>query len=209
MKIRKFSTIVKFFVHLVKHPSPFPRKIAKPDPMNLNYSIDPLHSAILFKIKHLGITTITGCFKEFSGKASFAAADFSNAHISFEAKTDSICTRHEERDEHLRSEDFFHTSQFPNFTFSSTAFEPTGEHTFLLTGFLEIKGIRNQQQFIVYYNGDAKDQFGNTRIGFDLHGELDRRDYALDWNLISDLGLLVLAEHVELDFSLQLVLTND
>jgi len=209
MKIRKFSTIVKFFVHLVKHSYPLPRKLAKPQPMNLNYSIDPLHSAILFKIKHLGITSITGCFKEFSGKASFGASDFSDAHISFEAKTDSICTRHEERDEHLRSEDFFHTSQFPNFTFSSSAFERTGENTFLLTGFLEIKGIRNQQQFEVRYNGEATDQFGNTRIGFDLSGELDRRDYTLDWNLVSEMGMMILAEHVELDFSLQLVLINN
>lgn len=205
MKIRKFSTIVKFFVHLVKHPSPFPRKIAKPDPMNLNYSIDPLHSAILFRIKHLGITTITGCFKEFSGNASFASSDFLGAHISFEAKTDSICTRHEERDEHLRSEDFFHTSQFPTFRFNSTSFERITENKFVLTGNLEIKGIRNQQQFEVHYNGEAKDQFGNTRIGFDLHGELDRRDYTLDWNLASEVGVLILAERVSLDFSLQLV----
>lgn len=205
MKIAKFSTIVKFFMQFIKLKTDESRKIAKPESMKTHYSIDPAHSVILFKIKHLGITTITGCFKEFSGHALFESADFHGAHIFFEAKTDSICTRHEERDEHLRSEDFFHTSQFPTFTFTSSDFEKMEENVYRMTGHLEIKGIRNVQQFIVTCNGEAIDQFGKKRIGFDLHGALDRRDYTLDWNLISDLGLLVLAEKVELDFSLQLL----
>ena len=177
--------------------------------MNGRFKLDASHSAILFRIKHLGITTITGCFKEFTGDASFESPDFSGAQISFEAKADSICTRHEERDEHLRSEDFFHTSAFPSFAFHSTGFESLTKDQYKLTGYLEIKGIRNQQEFLVHYNGEARDQWGETRIGFDMHGVLDRRDYTLDWNLISELGMVVLAEKVELDFSLQLVLTKD
>lgn len=177
--------------------------------MRVQYLLDPLHSAILFKIKHLGITTISGYFKEFSGKASFDADDFTGAQISFEAKTDSICTRHQERDEHLRSQDFFHTTCFPIFTFTSTSFEPMAQNEFLLTGLLEIKGIRNQQRFRVQYNGKMIDQNGQTRIGFDLIGKLDRRDYSLDWNHIWEMGMMVLAERVVLDLSLQLILIND
>ena len=175
--------------------------------MNGRYKLDAIHSSILFRIKHLGITTITGCFKEFSGDALFESSDLSGARIAFEAKTDSICTRHEERDEHLRSEDFFHTEAFPTFSFHSTGFELLTKDQYKLTGYLEIKGIRNQQEFFVQYNGAAKDQFGKTRIGFDLRGVIDRRDYTLDWNLLSEAGVLILAEVVELDFSLQLVKT--
>ena len=91
--------------------------------MKGRFILDETHSAILFRIKHLGITTITGCFKEFSGEASFETADFSGASISFEAQTQSICTRHEERDEHLRSVDFFHASAFPTFNFHSSSFK--------------------------------------------------------------------------------------
>lgn len=169
-----------------------------------NWVIDPSHSEVHFKVKHLVITTVTGSFKQFSGSAQ-AGDDFTNAAISFEADVASIDTNNEQRDGHLRSADFFETDKFPKLTFKSTSFTKKSDDAYELVGDLTIKDATQPVTLAVEYSGIAKDPYGNVKAGFELTGKLNRKDFGLTWNAITEAGGALVSEEVKIVASVQLV----
>ena len=170
---------------------------------NSTWAIDPSHSEIQFKVKHLVITTVTENFKKFKGSGE-ANDDFDGASINFEASVESINTNNQQRDEHLKSADFFDAEQFPTLSFQSTAFTKNNE-TYNLMGNLTLKGVTLPINLAVEYNGIATDPWGNVKAGFELTGKLNRKDYGLSWNTITEAGGALVSEEVKLIANIQLV----
>jgi polyisoprenoid-binding protein YceI len=168
------------------------------------WAIDPAHSEIQFKVKHLVITTVTGNFTQFSGWVH-SGEDFEDAQIHFEANVASISTNSEQRDSHLKSQDFFEAEKFPTLNFTSTRFEKKDDSTFELEGDLTIKGVTKKIGFDVEYAGTAKDPWGNTKAGFELKGKINRKDFGLNWNAITEAGGALVSEEVKLIANIQLI----
>ena len=173
--------------------------------MTINkWAIDASHSEIQFKIKHLVITTVTGHFTSFSG-AMEAADDFSQAQINFEADVNSISTNNEQRDAHLKGADFFDAEKFPKLSFQSTKFEKKGDDEFELTGDLCIRDVTKQVTFTVEYGGTATDPWGQVKAGFELKGKINRKDFGLTWNALTEAGGALVSNEVKLAANIQLV----
>jgi polyisoprenoid-binding protein YceI len=169
-----------------------------------NWVFDPAHSELQFKVKHLLISTVTGNFKEFNGSVT-ADDNFDNARINFETSIDSLTTHNDQRDEHLKSPDFFESAAYPKLTFVSTKFDRKSEDTFELEGNLTIKGITRPVTLNVEYNGIAQDPYGNTKAGFELTGKINRKDFGLTWNALTEAGGMVVSDEVKLLGNIQLL----
>ncbi|MDL2141686.1 YceI family protein [Flavobacterium tructae] len=168
------------------------------------WTIDPQHSEITFKVKHLVISTITGSFGEFEG--NFISSDeFEGASISFETSVNSISTNNAQRDEHLKSADFFEADRFPKLSFKSTSFIKSGRDTFELKGNLSIKGKTRPVALAVEYGGSDKDPWGNTKAGFEIKGAINRKDFGLTWNAATETGGLLVGEEVKIIANVQLL----
>jgi len=166
-------------------------------------AIDPSHSEIQFKVKHLMISTVTGSFKEFGAEVELEGDDLNNALVSFWANTDSIFTNDEKRDGHLRSGDFFDSEKFPKLSFKSTRFEGSGS-TWKLTGDLTIKDVTRPVTLDVEWSGQAKDPWGNTKAGLNLSGTLDRKAFGLTWNAALEAGGVLVSDEVRILAEVQL-----
>lgn len=168
-----------------------------------NWNIDPAHSEILFKVKHLVITTITGSFTEFTGSVK-APENFENGTIAFEAKVHSLSTNNDQRDQHLKSADFFEADAYPVVSFQSTSFRRIKGDDFELVGDLSIKGVTKTVGLEVNYGGSMKDPWGNHKAGFEIRGLFNRKDFGLTWNATTEAGGLLVGEEVRLLASIQL-----
>lgn len=169
------------------------------------YKIDPAHSDVMFKVKHLMISTATGVFKKFDGTLEIDEEDFVNAKVTFEADIDSVDTKNEQRDEHLKGEDFFSAEQFPKMTFTSTEIQKTGDNEYALTGDLTIRDVTKPVELKVEYNGSTKDPWGYERMGFEVSGKINRKDYGLKWSAVTEAGGLVVADDVKLAMNVEMV----
>ena len=168
------------------------------------WTIDPTHSEIHFKIKHLVISTVTGSFKSFQGEVDAEKDDFSDAKINATIDVNSIETNQSQRDEHLKSPDFFDAASFPQITFKSNQISKNGED-YTLTGDLTIRGTTKPVSLKVEYGGGAKDMYGQTKAGFDATGKINRQDYGLRWSALTEAGGLVVSDEVKIEMSIQLV----
>lgn len=168
------------------------------------WTLDPMHSELQFKVKHLMITTITGSFNDFSAELTTEADDFQEAEISFKAAVDSIDTGNKDRDGHLKGTDFFNAEQYPSITFSSTSFTRTGDK-YQLSGALTIKDVTKPVTLEVEFGGQAKDLYGNTKAGFSLKGKINRTDFGLTYNAALETGGVMLSEEVKILGELQLI----
>jgi len=166
--------------------------------------IDPLHSEVQFKVKHLVISTVTGSFNQFSGNAITAGEEFENAQINFSLAVDSIDTNQEMRDNHLKSADFFDAGNYPDITFQSTAFQKVKGHQYKLIGNLTMKGITRTIEVEAEYGGSEKDAYGNTKVGFEVTGKINRKDFGLTYHALTETGGLALGEDIKLLANLQL-----
>jgi len=166
--------------------------------------IDKAHSKIGFAVTHLLITEVEGYFKDFDLTVLTNKADFVDAKIEFTAKTASIFTDNEKRDEHLRSDDFFNSEKFPEMKFVSKSFKKVGKNKYKLTGDLTIRDVTKPITLDVVYNGTVKDPWGNTKAGFNVTGKLNRFDYGLKWNALTELGGAVVDKIVKLRINVQL-----
>lgn len=164
------------------------------------WAIDPTHSEIAFKVKHMMISTVTGHFEEFHALVESEREDFQDAVIHFTAKIDSINTKNSDRDAHLKSDDFFNASEYPELTFKSKSFD--GER---LTGDLSIRGITREVILDVDFNGVAVDPYEQTKAGFEISGEINRKDFDLKWNAITEAGSVVVSDQVKLSINAQFV----
>ncbi len=166
--------------------------------------IDPAHSEIQFKVRHLVISTVTGGFDVFKGVVFTEGDDFSNAEVEFSADVNSINTNQKDRDNHLRSADFFDAANHPELTFRSTAFKKTGESTYLMTGDLTIRETTLPVDIQVYFGGIAADPYGKTKAGFELSGKINRKDFGLLWNATTETGGVVVADEIKLQMNVEL-----
>lgn len=163
-----------------------------------------MHSEISFKVKHLVITTVTGKFKNFSGKVVATNDDFTGAQIEFSADVNSIDTGAEARDGHLKSPDFFDAAAFPEISFKSTGFSRKGDN-YELVGDLTIKGVTKSVSLDVEYLGTNKDPFyGKTKAGFELNGKIQRKDFGLQWDVLTETGGAVVSNDVKLHLNIQI-----
>lgn len=169
------------------------------------WALDAAHSEIQFKVKHMMISTVTGGFDKFDAKVETTGDDFSTAHISFTAETASVNTGSEQRDGHLKGEDFFDAEKFPLLSFKATALKPKGNNgDYQLTGDLTIKGVTKPVQLDVEFGGIGKDPWGNTKAGFTLSGKINRKDWDLNWNAVLEAGGLLVSDEVKLLGEIQL-----
>ncbi|RSK46162.1 YceI family protein [Hymenobacter perfusus] len=164
--------------------------------------LDPMHSEVQFKIKHLVISTVTGAFKQFEGSAETEGDAFDNAQVRMTLDVNSIDTNQEQRDQHLKADDFFAVSAYPNITFESTGLTKSGSD-YKLTGNLTIKDVTKPVTLDVEYGGTATDFYGNTKAGFEVSGKINRKDFGLTWEGITEAGSIVVGEDVKLIASVQ------
>jgi polyisoprenoid-binding protein YceI len=166
--------------------------------------IDALHSEVMFKVKHLVISTVTGSFSKFDGAALTTGNDFENAAINFEIDVESIYTGQPQRDAHLRNGDFFDAPAFPKITFQSTSFIKDGAEDFSLAGNLTMKGVTKEVTLNVTQGGIAKDPYGNTKAGFEVSGTINRKEFGVSYNAITETGGLALGENIKIIANIQL-----
>lgn len=169
------------------------------------WSLDPAHSEIQFKIKHLVISTVTGQFTSFDASMETANEDFEGAEIQFSADINSIDTRNDDRDTHLKSDDFFNADEYPKLTFVSESFTKTGDGEYKLTGDLTIRGTTKKVELNADYGGTVVDPYGQTKAGFDVTGKINRKDFGLTWNGVTEAGNVVVSDEVKLILSVQFV----
>ena len=167
--------------------------------------VDPTHSELGFKIKHLMITHVSGVFKQFEVTAETDNENFETASIQLSASMNSLTTHNEQRDEHLRNGDFFDTEKFPELTFKSGKVEKTGEDEFTVYGDLTMKGITKPVKLQVEYSGVTKDPWGGERAGFTISGKIKRSDWGISFNKVLETGGVALAEDVKIQSEIQLV----
>jgi polyisoprenoid-binding protein YceI len=168
------------------------------------WSLDPAHSEVQFKVKHLAITTVTGSLGTFEGTVETTGDDFSTAVISFSGDAASISTGSEQRDGHLKSPDFFDVEKSPKITFTSSKFEKVDGSNFKLLGNLTIKGVSKPISLDVEFGGTQKDPWGNTKAGFTLSGKINRKDFGLAWNAPLEGGGFLVSEEVRILAEIQL-----
>jgi polyisoprenoid-binding protein YceI len=169
------------------------------------WKIDPSHSEITFKVKHLVISTVSGKFTEFEGSLDAEKEDFSDAKIQFSAKIDSITTGSEQRDGHLKSADFFDAAGHPEMTFSSSSLKHISGSDYELTGDLTIRGTTKPVKLKVEFGGTQDDFYGNTVAGFELTGKINRQEFGLTWSAVTEAGGVVVSDDVKLAVNVELI----
>jgi len=167
------------------------------------WAIDTLHSEIQFKVKHLVISTVTGSFKQFDGEMVIDGDELENAKVQFEIEANSIDTNQEMRDNHLRSADFFETEKFPKISFESSAFKKLTEEKYSLTGSLTIRDVTREVELDVEYGGSGKDAYGVIKRGFEVTGKINRKDFGLTYNALTEAGGLTIGEEIKLLANIQ------
>ncbi|CAN5701722.1 YceI family protein [soil metagenome] len=169
------------------------------------YKIDPTHSEMKFKVKHLMITNVTGEFKTFDATMESDKEDFSDAKISFTADIDSINTNQEQRDTHLKSDDFFNAEKFPKMTFVSKELKHVSGSDYKLTGDLTIRDITKEFVLDVEFGGRMTDFYGQDKAGFELTGKINRSAFELKWSAVTEAGGVVVSDDVKLQLAAQMV----
>ncbi|HEY9340640.1 MAG TPA: YceI family protein [Hanamia sp.] len=167
--------------------------------------LDPIHSELQFKIKHLMISNVSGAFKSFSAEVETEDEDFSTAKINLTAQMDSISTNNEQRDAHLRNSDFFEVEKYPELKFKSTKVEEVDSDTFMLHGELTMKGVTKPVKLDVEFNGATKDPWGGERAGFVITGKINRADWGINFNSVLETGGVMLSEEVRINSEIELV----
>jgi polyisoprenoid-binding protein YceI len=167
------------------------------------WTIDPGHSVVQFKARHLAISNVTGTFKTFQGAIQCANEDFSDAEVQVTLDVDSIDTNNDNRDNHLRSAEFFDAQQYPHIQFNGSL-KITGDN-YSLPGQLTLRGITLPVTLEVEFTGAGKGRFGDNRAAFEVNGKINRKDFGLTWNMPTEAGGLILGEEIKLHFDIQLI----
>lgn len=173
--------------------------------MAITWKIDPAHSEIQFKVKHLMITTVTGYFRKFDCEVISETEDFnSTTSIKFTADIDSIETNNEQRDTHLKSEDFFNAEKFDQVMFAGTNYDALNDSA-TLYGNLTIRGITKPVKLDVEFGGTVVDPYGQKKAGFTINGRISRKAFELKWNAVTEAGSIVVSDEVKIHAEVQLV----
>jgi polyisoprenoid-binding protein YceI len=167
------------------------------------WSLDPVHSEITFKVKHLMISNVKGEFRKFN--VDVQGEDWNTAKLKAVLDASSIHTNDEGRDTHLRGSDFFDVENNKEIVFTSTSFKKQDADNFELKGDLTIKGVTKPVKFDVEFGGTGKDPWGNEKAGFSLSGKLNRKDWGLTWNAALETGGMLVSDEVRVSAELQFV----
>jgi polyisoprenoid-binding protein YceI len=163
------------------------------------WTIDPVHSEVSFKVKHLVVSTVTGHFRTFDATIEAGKDDFSDARITFEADVNSIDTKNPQRDQHLKSADFFDADTHQKLVFVSTGVRKVSDHELQVTGDLTIRGVTREAVLDVEYNGTVAG-FGGVQVaGFEIRTRLNRFDFGLQWNALTEAGGVVVSNEVKIE----------
>lgn len=165
-----------------------------------NWTIDNVHSEVAFKVRHMMISTVTGYFDDFKSTIKTNGDDFKNASVEFTANVKSINTKNNDRDNHLKSDDFFKAEKFPELKFVSKSFD--GDK---ITGDLTIRDVTKEVVLDVDFNGIAVDPYGQTKAGFEINGEINRKDFNLTWNGVTETGSIVVSDKVKIAVDAQFI----
>ena len=171
----------------------------------MSWQIDQSHSLIQFSVKHMMIAKVRGFFEEFNGSINLDQHAPSETEVQVTINTASINTRQSQRDEHLRSPDFFNSSNFPEMNFVSTKVELLSENTAKLYGNLTIKDITKEVILDVKFNGLSKSPYGTTNAGFEANGIINRKDWDLNWNQALETGGFLVGDQIEINIELELI----
>jgi polyisoprenoid-binding protein YceI len=162
------------------------------------WNLDTMHSELQFKVKHLVISTVTGSFKNFNVEVATEGDDFTTAQIKLTADVSTVDTGNEQRDGHLKSDDFFNAEKFPALTFESTGIKKVDQEGFILSGNLTIRDITRPVDLNVVLGGIAVDPYGNTKAGFEVEGKVNRKEFDLKWNGVTEAGSVVVGDVVKI-----------
>lgn len=172
---------------------------------NTKWAIDPSHSEVQFKVKHLMITTVTGYFKTFDLQVETETDDFASAKkLEFTADISSIDTNNQQRDTHLKSDDFFNADAYPQLRFTGTNYEANGDEA-KLQGDLTIRGVTKPVTLNVEFGGIVVDPYGQTKAGFTISGKISRKEFGLTWNAVTEAGQVVVSDEIKIHAEVQLV----
>ena len=169
------------------------------------FKIDPLHSDIEFKVKHLMISTVNGRFTKFDATMESELEDFTDATLTFEADVDSISTNISDRDNHLKSDDFFSAEKYPKILFKSTKINKLDDGDYTVEGLLTIRDVELPITLKGSYNGNDVDAYGQTKYGFELEGVIKRSEYGLSFNAVGEKGGILVSDEVKLIVSIQMM----
>ena len=168
--------------------------------------LDPTHSEVTFKIKHLMISNVTGSFSKYGISAETDGEDFTKAKVTFTAEVDSISTNNEQRDAHLKSPDFFDAANFPQIKFTATKYENVdNDGSYELYGDLTIRNTTKPIKLDVEFGGVITDPWGNSRAGFTITGKINRKEYGLAWHAVTEAGGFVVSDDVRIHVGLELI----
>jgi polyisoprenoid-binding protein YceI len=168
--------------------------------------LDPTHSEVSFKVRHLMITNVTGQFNKFSIEVETEGEDFMTAKVSFTADVNSVTTFNDQRDEHLKSPDFFDAANYPKLDFVAKKYEEVDhDGSYELYGDLTIRNITKQIRLEVEFGGIIKDPWGNTRAGFTISGKINRKEFDLAWHAVTETGGLVAGDDVRIHCNVELI----
>jgi len=163
------------------------------------WKIDPAHSEVNFKVKHMLVSTVRGNFDKFDAAIETNKEDFSDAKIQFEADVKSINTKNEQRDAHLKSADFFDAENNPKMTFVSTVAKKISDYEMQVKGNLTLRGVTKEVTLNVIYNGTVSGFGDSTVAGFEVRGKVNRFDYGLQWNALTEAGGVVVSNEVKIE----------
>ncbi|WP_029421046.1 YceI family protein [Alicyclobacillus macrosporangiidus] len=169
------------------------------------WKVDPAHSSVDFSIKHMVISRVKGTFHTFDAVVEADPEDLTTARIEFTVDVASVDTRNEDRDNHLRSADFFDAENYPKMTFKATRIVKKSEGEYEVTGDLTIRGVTRPETFLVTYEGQGKDPWGGIRAGFSANGTINRSDYGLKWNAALETGGVLVGDQVQVSLEIQAV----
>ena len=167
------------------------------------WKIDPTHSEVQFKVKHLVISTVTGTFKNFEGSLESENDDFDGAEATFSLDASSIDTNVADRDNHLKSNDFFAVDNYPNITFKGVLKKNGSDYK--LVGPLTIKDVTKEVELSVEHGGTMVDGYGQNKAGFEINGKINRKEFGLTWSMVTEAGGVVVGDEVKLSLNIQLV----
>ena len=173
------------------------------------WALDPAHSEISFKVKHLMITNVKGQFNKFNAEATTIGDDPSTCDVHAVIDTDSISTNDESRDKHLRSADFFDVDKHEKIVFKGTSFKKIKGDHYELVGILTMKDIGKEVKFDVEFGGINKDPWGNQKAGFSLSGKINRKDWGLNWNAALETGGVLVSDEVKISGEVQFIRKSD
>lgn len=172
--------------------------------MTNKWVVDGAHTSVAFTVKHMMFSKVKGSFSDVEGSLMGSPDNFTEAHIDFSIDVASINTNNKDRDQHLRSDDFFSVEEFPKMTFSSRSIQQKDDDEFEITGDMTIKGVTKPVTFKVEYEGTGKNPWGVDVIAYEVKGKIKREDFGLTWNQVLEAGGVLVGSEIKISLDVQL-----